>query len=93
VVRVNATDQAWDFFHPWTKHAPYSHRGLGAVLAHGEVLVTAELIENANYVELERAESGEKVPATVEAVDYEADLALLKPADDRVSQGDHAAAN
>jgi hypothetical protein len=79
VVRVNATDQAWDFFHPWTKHAPYSRRGLGAVLHNGEVLVTAELVTNYNYLELERAESGEKVPATVEAVDYEADLALLKP--------------
>lgn len=87
VVRVNATDQAWDFFHPWTKHAPYSRRGLGAVLAHGEVLVTAELVENANYVELERAESGERVPATVVAIDYEADLALLKPADDHFLAG------
>jgi hypothetical protein len=81
VVRVNATDQAWDFFHPWTKHAPYSRRGLGAVLPNGEVLVTAEMTANTNYLELERAESGEKVPATVQAVDYEADLALLKPQD------------
>jgi hypothetical protein len=87
VVRVNATDQAWDFFHPWTKHAPFSHRGLGAVLDNGEVLVTAELIENASYVEMERAESGERVPATVEAVDYEADLALLKPSDDGFLKG------
>jgi len=87
VVRVNATDQAWDFFHPWTKHAPYSRRGLGAVLAHGEVLVTAELVENANYVELERAESGERVPATVVAIDHEADLALLKPTDDHFLDG------
>ena len=87
VVRVNATNQAWDFFHPWTKHAPYSRRGLGAVIGNGEVLVTAELIANSNYLELERAESGEKVPATVEAVDYEADLALLKPQDDHFLKG------
>jgi hypothetical protein len=87
VVRVNATDQAWDFFHPWTKHAPYSRRGLGAVIGHGEVLVTAEMVDNANYVELERAESGERVPATVEAIDYEADLALLKPSDDKFLNG------
>jgi len=87
VVRVNATDQAWDYFHPWTKHAPYSRRGLGAVLDHGEVLVTAELVEDANYVELERAESGERVPATVVAIDYEADLALLKPDDDQFLNG------
>jgi S1-C subfamily serine protease len=87
VVRVNSTSQAWDFFHPWTKHAPVSHRGLGAVLPNGEVLVTGELIEDSDYVELERAESGEKVPATVAAVDYEANLALLKPAQDGFLHG------
>jgi len=87
VVRVNATNQAWDFFHPWAKHAPYSHRGLGAVIANGEVLVTAELVANSNYLELERAETGEKVPATVVVVDYEADLALLKPQDDKFLKG------
>ncbi len=87
VVRVNVTNQPWDFFHPWTKHAPLSHRGLGAVLDHGQILVTAELVADADYVELERAESGEKVPATVQAVDYEADLALLKPADPAFLKG------
>jgi hypothetical protein len=81
VVRVNATDQGWDYFHPWAKHAPYSRRGLGTVLDNGEVLVTAELVQDANYVEMERAESGDRVPATVQAIDYEADLALLKPND------------
>ena len=81
VVRVNATDQPWDFFHPWSKHAPYSRQALGAVLPGNKVLVTAELVANANYVELEKAESGEKVAATVDVVDYEANLALLKPND------------
>ncbi|MEA3187621.1 MAG: hypothetical protein QOD99_1451 [Chthoniobacter sp.] len=79
IVRVNATNQAWDFFHPWSKHAPVSRRALGAVLAGDHVLVTAELVANANYLELEKAESGERMPAHVEVVDYEANLALLKP--------------
>jgi len=87
VVRVNATDQPWDFFHPWTKHAPFSRGGLGAVLDHGQILVTAELVQDADYVELERAETGDKVPATVVAVDYEADLALLQPADPAFLKG------
>ncbi len=87
VVRVNATNQAWDYFHPWTKHAPFTHGGLGAVLENGEVLVTAELVEDSNYVELERAESGDRIPATVTAIDYEADLALLKPSDDAFLKG------
>ncbi len=87
VVRVNVTNQSYDFFHPWSKKPPYSRRALGAVLANHEVLVTAELVANADFVELERAESGEKVAAQVEVVDYEANLALLKPSSDRFLDG------
>ena len=81
VVRVNVTNQAWDFFRPWGKSPPYSRRAVGAVLPNNRVLVTAELVANANYVEFETPEGGQKSPATVEAVDYEANLALLKTDD------------
>jgi len=81
VVRVNVTNQPWDFAHPWGKHPPYSRRAIGTILAGNRVLVTAELVANANYVEFETAEGGQKVPASVEVVDYEANLALLKTDD------------
>src|SRR5205823_12645853 len=79
--RVNVTGQSYDYFRPWQKKAPFSKRALGAVLSKGRVLVTADLVANQNYVELERAESGEKTAATVEVIDYEANLALLQPAE------------
>ncbi|MGB8166942.1 MAG: PDZ domain-containing protein [Chthoniobacteraceae bacterium] len=78
VVRVNVTNQPWDFGKPWGKRPPYSRRAIGAVLPGNHVLVTAELVANANYVELEAATGGQKAPASVEAVDYECNLALLK---------------
>jgi S1-C subfamily serine protease len=78
VVRVNVTNQPWDFGKPWGKRPPYSRRAIGAVLPDNHVLVTAELVANANYVELEAATGGQKAPASVEAVDYECNLALLK---------------
>ncbi|MEP6699089.1 MAG: PDZ domain-containing protein [Verrucomicrobiota bacterium] len=81
LVRVNVTGQAYDYVRPWQKKAPFSKRGLGAVLAQGRVLVTADLVANQNYVELEKAASGEKIAANVAVVDYEANLALLEPAD------------
>jgi len=81
VVRVNVTNQPWDFVHPWGKRPPYSRRAIGTILAGNRVLVTAELVANANYVEFETAEGGQKVPASVEVVDYEANLALLKTDD------------
>src|SRR5438270_7775301 len=79
LLRVNVTGQGYDYFRPWQKRAPFSKRALGAVLSQGRVLVTADLVANQNYVELERAESGEKTAAKVEVIDYEANLALLEP--------------
>src|SRR5947199_4453215 len=87
LVRVNVTGQAYDYFRPWQKKAPFSKRALGAVLSKGRVLVTADLVTNQNYVELERAESGEKTAANVEVIDYEANLALLEPSEKNFLDG------
>ncbi len=87
VVRVNVTNQPFDFFHPWTKRAPVSRRALGVVLPSKRILVTAEMVANITYLELEKAESGEKVAADIEVVDYESNLALLKPADEKFLDG------
>src|SRR5436189_533514 len=81
LVRVNVTGHGYEYFRPWQKKAPFSKRALGAVLPKGRVLVTADLVTNQNYVELERAESGEKTAANVRVIDYEANLALLEPAE------------
>jgi hypothetical protein len=87
LVRVNVTGQAYDYFRPWQKRAPFTKRALGAVLPHARVLVTADLVANQNYVELERAETGEKTAANVTVVDYEANLALLEPVDKKFLDG------
>src|SRR5450432_4881973 len=87
LVRVNVTGQPFDYFRPWQKKAPFTKRALGAVLPHGRVLVTADLVANQNYVELERAESGDKTAANVVVVDYEANLALLEPTDKKFLNG------
>ena len=87
LVRVNVTGQAYDYQRPWQKKAPFSKRALGAVLAKGRVLVTADLVSNQNFVELERAETGEKSAADVVVVDYEANLALIEPSDKNFLNG------
>src|SRR5205814_5157325 len=87
LVRVNVTGQPYDYFRPWQKKASFSKRGLGAVLPQNRVLVTADLVANHNYVELERAESGDKSPAEVRVIDYEANLALLEPTENNFLEG------
>lgn len=87
LVRVNVTGQAYDYTRPWQKKAPLAKRALGAVLPKNRVLITADLVANQNYVELERAESGEKSGADVLVVDYEANLALVEPTDKKFLDG------
>jgi hypothetical protein len=87
LVRVNVTGQPYDYTRPWQKKAPFSKRALGAVLPKNRVLVTADLVANQNYVELERAESGAKSGADVVVIDYEANLALIEPNDKKFLDG------
>jgi S1-C subfamily serine protease len=87
VVRVNSTNQAYDFLRPWSKAAPFSRRGLGVLIEGGNILVTAELVANNDYVELERADGGEKTTATVQVIDYEANLAILRSTDPKFLEG------
>ncbi|HWL53167.1 MAG TPA: PDZ domain-containing protein [Chthoniobacteraceae bacterium] len=87
VVRVHSTNQNYDFFRPWSKRPPYQRSAIGALLPGNRVLVTAELVANTTYLELEKPDSSEKVPAQVEIVDYESNLALLKPSKDGFLEG------
>ncbi len=87
LVRVNVTGQPYDYQRPWQKKAPFSKRALGAVLSKGRVLVTADLVANQNYVELERAETGEKTAAEVMVVDFESNLALIEPSNKKFLDG------
>ncbi len=79
LLRVTSTTQAYDFTRPWSKRAPMSRRALGAVLKGKLVLVTAECVANATYIELETPDGERKQAASVVCVDYEANLALLQP--------------
>ena len=87
ILRVNSTNQAYDFFQPWLKKSPVSRRGVGVLVQGGCVLVTAELVMNSNFVELEKATTAEKSSATVERVDYDCNLALLRPSDPEFLEG------
>jgi S1-C subfamily serine protease len=80
LVKVNATSQGYNPHIPWQKESPGARRGLGVVLAGNRILVTGQMVADATYIELELPESGQKLPAKVVAVDYEANVALLAAA-------------
>lgn len=80
LLRVNVTAQSYNSRLPWQKLAPGSRTALGALVSEGRILTTAQLVADATYIEIEKPESGQKVVGKVEAVDYEANLAVVVPA-------------
>ena len=79
VLRVNSTNQAYDYQSPWQKKTPYGRRGIGVLISGGRILTTADLVANSNFIELEKSATAEKSTATVERIDYECNLAILRP--------------
>jgi hypothetical protein len=71
LLRVNSNNQAFDFFQPWRKKPPFSRRGLGVLIDGGRILVTAELVANSNFIEIEKPATAQKSSAVVERVDYD----------------------
>lgn len=81
LLRVNATNQVYELSQPWIKKPPFSRRGIGALIDGERILVTAELVANSTFIEIEKPATAEKSTATVERVDYDCNLAALRPAD------------
>jgi len=82
VIRVTVTSQGYQFHRPWQQLRPRTRTAIGVIVPGGHVLVTAALVANHRYIELETIDTRKKYRADVEVVDYEANLALLKPSDD-----------
>jgi S1-C subfamily serine protease len=87
ILRVNSTNQVHDPRSPWQKKPPTGRRGLGVLIGDGSILVTADLVANSNFIELEKAENAEKSTAKVEHIDYESNLALLRANDPQFLAG------
>ena len=78
VLRVHATVQYPDVRRPWIKKAPYNREGLGTVLEGGRILVTADMAAHTTCIDLETPDKKVRSSASVEAVDEECNLAILR---------------
>ncbi len=87
VVKVKVSSQAYSFLRPWDTKRGDNREGLGVVVDDGLILVTAQLIADSTYIELEKENGGLKSPAKVVQVDYKANLALLRAGDASIVDG------
>jgi S1-C subfamily serine protease len=79
VLRVHSTVQYPDARRPWLKKQPFTREGLGTVIADGRILVTADMAAHTTCIDLETPDKKIHATASVEAVDEECNLAVLKP--------------
>jgi S1-C subfamily serine protease len=82
VVKVFSTMRRPDVARPWSKAAPIEATGSGVVIEGKRILTNAHVVAYASQVQVQGNQSGDKISATVEAVDPGVDLAVLKLEDD-----------
>jgi hypothetical protein len=82
VIQINATRQGYYFHRPWQQKPTATGSSIGVIIKGPKVLSTASFLANHRYIELEKIGSGEKRRAIPEVIDYESNLAILKPVDD-----------
>lgn len=87
LLRVNSTNQVYELFQPWIKKPPFSRRGIGALIDGNRILVTAELVANSTFIEIEKPASAKKSTASVERIDYDCNLAILRATDPDFLEG------
>jgi len=78
VVKVFSTMRYPDLSKPWTKQAPHEASGTGVVIEGKRILTNAHVVRYASQVQVQANQSGNKISATVEAIAYGIDLAVLK---------------
>lgn len=79
VVMLLSSKQTPDPDSPWGKGDVQTLSSLGVVIEGGYVLTTSWAVADSTLIELRRFGESQTVPMSVVAVDYEVNLALLKP--------------
>ena len=78
VVKVFSTIRRPDVARPWSKASPVEATGSGVVIEGKRILTNAHVIGYASQIQVQGNQSGDKISATVAAVDPGIDLAILK---------------
>jgi len=78
LVFLEISNSAYDLYQPWKRTPTSKESGFGCAVGPYHVLTTAENVMNATLVQARRYGQNEYISATVETVDYELNLCLLK---------------
>ena len=78
VLRIYATLQNPDFDLPWQRERIKSVTGSGVLIGPNLILTGAHVIHNATFIQVQRIDEADKIPAQIKSICYDSDLALLE---------------
>lgn len=87
IVSLRVTSQSYDAILPWNKNTEESVRGNAAVLEGRRLVTTADLVKNANLLEVRKFGRYPDYPARAVSIDYDLNLALVEVDDPRFWEG------
>jgi S1-C subfamily serine protease len=78
VMKIQTTHRYPDPFSPWNKSSPTESSGTGFLIESDRILTNAHVVFYASQIYVTPNQSDEKLEASVEAISYGLDLAVLK---------------
>src|SRR5436305_1707492 len=78
IVKVFASARYPDLAKPWTKQAPTEVTGSGVIIEGKRILTNEDVVLFASEVQVQANQAGDKISATVEAIEAGIYLAVLK---------------
>jgi S1-C subfamily serine protease len=83
VFRIETTAQDRNFTNPWRLGSPDMWSGTGFYIGDGRILTNAHVVANASSITVQRDGDARRVPAYVQFIGHDVDLAILGVEDDR----------
>ncbi len=80
VVKVYTVSNSPSYHNPWQMRGQTSSNGSGFIIEGNRIVTNAHVVSNSMFIQVRRAGASNKYHATVVAIDYESDLAILSVA-------------
>lgn len=81
VFRIETTGQDRNFVNPWRLRSPDMFSGTGFYIGDGRILTNAHVVANASSITIQRDGDSRHMPAFVQFIGHDVDLAILGVAD------------
>ncbi len=87
VFKITTTSNELDFKQPWKFHKQSTGTGTGFYIGNKRIITNAHVVANATFISVQRDGDHRSMPAVIEFIAHDSDLALLNVLDDKYFSG------